>query len=75
MDGAASGVYTLAITCAAPCLPVGLNDHCADAETLTLVLNDGFNIPALGDNTCAFNDLNPTCNLVGNVQGVWYHVQ
>ncbi|MBK6776238.1 MAG: proprotein convertase P-domain-containing protein [Flavobacteriales bacterium] len=71
-SGAASGVYTLAITCAAPCLPITLNDHCADAETLTLVLNDGFSIPTLGDNTCAFNDLNPTCNLVGNVQGVWY---
>lgn len=71
-SGAASGVYTLSIICTAPCTPVTVNDRCADATTLVPVLNDGLSVPTAGDNTCAFTDVNPTCNLVGTVQGVWY---
>lgn len=71
-SGAASGVYSLSITCTAPCTPVTVNDRCADAIMLVPALNDGLSIPTVGDNTCAFTDANPGCNLVGSVQGVWY---
>lgn len=70
-----TGNFQLNLSCAPGCTPQ-VNDACGGAVTLAPVLADGNGIPVVGDNTCAFADANPTCDVsginAGRAQGVWY---
>lgn len=70
-----TGNFQLNLSCAPGCTPQ-VNDACGGATALSPVLADGNGIPVVGDNTCAFADANPTCDVsgiyAGRAQGVWY---
>jgi Secretion system C-terminal sorting domain len=65
-----SGAFNLQVSCVTLCPPVA-NDVCATAQTIAVT---PFLSPVLtgGTNVCAGVDPNPTCDLFGIVQGVWY---
>ncbi len=71
-NGGSSGNFNLQMTCESPCLPVPANDECANAETLALGAYGS--APAIeGTNSCAASEsFNPSCDLFGVIQGVWY---
>lgn len=71
-NGGSSGNFNLQMTCEPPCLPVPANDECANAETLALGVYGS--APATeGTNSCAAGEsFNPSCDLFGVIQGVWY---
>lgn len=70
-----TGNFQLNLSCAPGCTPQ-VNDACGGATALSPVLADGNGIPVVGDNTCAFADANPTCDVsginAGRAQGVWF---
>jgi len=70
--GASEGIFQLAVLCGAPCAPAISNDLCSSATVLTPALDDGNGVPTAADNTCAYGDLNTSCDPFGSMQGLWY---
>ncbi len=70
--GAATGTYTIALTCAAACAPAVGNDQCGSAVPIASVPADGLGVMSTQDNGCAHVDAPTACSGALPVQGAWY---
>jgi hypothetical protein len=71
----AAGVFTLSMTCTAPCTPAVSNDDCTNAQAL--VPQQVGSCEALaGTNVCAYvsSAPNPGCDPYALIQDVWYSI-
>ena len=71
VDGS-QGSFTLDLVCATPCAPSAVGDDCASAVGITPVVADGFGIPTVYDNTCAYVDGPVACSGALPVQGQFF---